>query len=61
MRITAGANAWRKVVEVMRDRRVSDKCKGHLLSSSELECITDDDTNRETTGEEWEKIGKNVR
>ena len=38
MRITAGANAWRKVEGVMGDRRISRKHTGNVLSS----CITVD-------------------
>ena len=33
MRITAEANAWRKVEGVMGDRRISCKRKGNVLSS----------------------------
>ena len=36
MKISAGANAWRKVDGVMGDRRVSRKRKGNVLSS----CVT---------------------
>ena len=36
MRISAGANAWRKVEEVMGDRRISRKRKGNVLSA----CVT---------------------
>ena len=36
MRITAGANAWRKDEEVMGDRRISRKRKENVLSS----CVT---------------------
>ena len=36
MRITAGANVWRKVEGVMGDRRTSCKRKGNVLSS----CVT---------------------
>ena len=52
MRITAGANAWRNVEEVMGDRRISRKRKGNVLSSSYSgihKCIRDDGTNSETT------------
>ena len=54
MRITAGANAWRKVEGVMGDRRIARKPKGSVLSSCYAgihECTRDDGTNRETTGE----------
>ena len=33
MRVTAGANAWRKVERVMGDRRISRKLKGNVLNS----------------------------
>ena len=36
MRITAGANAWRKVEGVMGDGRISHKRKGNMLSM----CVT---------------------
>ena len=36
MKITAGANAWRKVIGLTRDRRISSKGKGNVLSS----CVT---------------------
>ena len=36
MRITAGANAWRKVEGVIGDRRISRKRKGNVLNS----CVT---------------------
>ena len=51
MKITAGANAWRKVIGVMGDRRISRK--RNMLSSCYpgiQECIRDDGINRETTG-----------
>ena len=41
MRITAGANAWRKVEVVMGDRRISRKLTGNVLSS----CVTPAYTN----------------
>ena len=56
MKITAVANAWRKVERVMGDTRISRKRRTNVLSS----CVTpayvheftrDDGTNRETT---WE-------
>ena len=33
MRVTAGANDWRKVERVMGDRRISRKLKGNVLNS----------------------------
>ena len=36
MRITARANAWRKVEGQVGDRRISRKRKGNMLSSCEL-------------------------
>ena len=35
-RITTGANAWRKVVRVMEDRRISRKRKRNVFTS----CVT---------------------
>ena len=39
MRVTAGANAWRKVEVVMGDRRISHKLKGNVLSLSYIDAL----------------------
>ena len=49
MRISAKANASRKVEGVMGGRRISRKRKGNVLGIHE--CARYDATNRETTGE----------
>ena len=52
MRITAVANACRKVEGVIGDRRISRKRKINVRSSCVTPaCTRDDGTNRETTGE----------
>ena len=52
LRITAGANAWRNVDGLTRDRRKSSKGKGNVLTSCVMhQCTRDDGTSRETTGE----------
>ena len=54
-RITAGANAWRKVDGVMGGRRLSRKLKGKVLTSSVTRAyyvwLRNDGTKRETTAE----------
>ena len=42
MRITAGANIWRKVQGVMGDRCITHRLKGNVLSS----CVTSAFMNR---------------
>ena len=53
MRITARANAWKKVGGVLGDRRISRKRKGNVLVCYHgiHECIRDDGINRETIGD----------
>ena len=55
MRITAAANAWRKVEGVMGDRRILRKRKGHMLNScvtpAYMNSLADDGTYRETIRE----------
>ena len=55
MRITTGANTWKKVEGMMGDRRISRKSKGNVLSSCVspvyMDALRDDGSNRETTGE----------
>ncbi len=57
MRITAGANAWRKVEGVVGDRRMSCKRKGNVRSS----CVAQTYTSALETMALTEKQQKNVQ